>query len=195
MKRFHYLILAGLIGLAACSGKPGPKKAYSWRQDQEGVHFTHTLFSITIPGKDTSSLVMMASNLDEGFSINSRQGEFPFYLVFFKKSHFGESKWDDEKKQRDLQGREEKGDYDIRFRQLKFMGVEAYETAWTNYLFRADSTAADTATVPNIMHYSRELYFVHDSIAYWLEITTENEELTDDKANQFFGSFHFNGKP
>lgn len=174
-----------LVVFVAC--KPsGPKKLFELKQEGTGVVFDHRDFTVTIPERDVRGVIPVAMDDSSSFSISTIKNIYPFYHVFFRPTDIGESRWDDDMAQQQMHMMEEKGNYEAKYREVNIQGVEAYEVAYLNYLL--DTTAGQHKPV---IQYTRELTFTHDSIAYWLEITTEDTELTDEQSAEFFGSFKF----
>jgi hypothetical protein len=191
MKLFPILFAAAILTIVSC-GSSGNKPIYTLEASGDDAVFAHREFSVTFPGQKPEDLTVLPSDDSTGYSVTTPQNVYPFYQLFFKKSKEQESKWDDNAKQQEVQQREADGDYDIRFRQVEVAGgVQAYETAYTNFFLNevGEGELADTVT-----QYTRELKFVHRSMVYWLELTSEDREIPEELAARFFGSFKLKKK-
>lgn len=186
MKALHFFCSCTLFTLFLFScGPSAPKAPYTIEASGEDAVFHHNRFSIIFPGHTPASLTVLPSDDSTGYSVTTPESIYPFFQLFFKRSQQPESKWDDAVMQENVQQRETKGDYDIRFRQVEIGTIQAYETAYTNYLLNeVGQGLSDT-----VIQYTRELNFVHDSMVYWLEVTSENSEVPDALTERFFGSF------
>lgn len=182
---FIYLVCI-LGSFIACNNKADKGNQFYLEQRGNNVFVNHKDFTVVFPNRNKNGVIPIAMDDSTSFSISTIKNTYPFYHVFFRPDEKPASKWDDELARQKMAEMEKDGNYDAKFRQVEIQGSEAYEVAYVNYLL-------DTNTTPHkpVVQYTRELFFTRDSIAYWLEITTENSDLNDEQAAEFFGSLKF----